>query len=283
MTNTVLSGSGSALTFGGNQVILNTQTGQFASTINLITTGSIIESKLAIISGTTGAFITTSQTGQFYPASNPNGYITSAQAGGVSSLRVTGLDVSGVVTITGLGGIVVSIQGTTLNISGGSSVNTGGFVTTGQTGAFITSGQLVGLNTGSFITTSQTGQFVAVGSTGGLASVANLNTTGAFLQSEIAIISGTTGAFITNSQTGQFIWTGSQQSFVSYVSTGIDASGVLFPVAFATTPKIHATIEVSGDIMYMVNVRGRGTTGYTAIFSDTIQELGVYLHTFATL
>ena len=242
-------------------------TGGLASVVNLNATGYQLLQFSGIVVNTTGAFdtvnarnsalngyVSTGQTGQFFAASatgafysstNPLGYITSAQAGGVSSILVTGVNVSGVVIISGIGGTVVSVQGNSVLISGGGgssgSIPTGSFVTTGQTGQFITSsqtGQFVSIGstgglfsvtsgnwlqseinvisgtTGAFITTSQTGQFLPIGSTGGLFST----TSGIWLQSEIQIISGTTGAFITTSQTGQFVPVGSTGGLFSVAS-----------------------------------------------------------------
>jgi len=61
-------------------------------------------------------------------------------------------------------------------------------------------------------------------------------------------------------------------------------SGVLFPQAFGAIPRVVQTsIEVTGDVMYYMAIRNRATTGYWAIFSDTITESGVVLHTLAIL
>jgi hypothetical protein len=196
LTNTLLSGSGSALVWGGTPVVLSNQTGQY---------------------------ITTAQTGLFYPASNPAGYITSAQAGGVSAITTTGQSLSGVVTLTGIGGTVVDISGTTFRVSG---VNTGTLVSRGETGQFVT--------------TAMTGTFG--------------------------------------------IWTGFQQSFATTLYTGIESTGILFPFVFPTTPRtVQVSIEVTGDILYMANVRSRNVSGYTALFSDIITESGVILHTLANI
>jgi hypothetical protein len=70
---------------------------------------------------------------------------------------------------------------------------------------------------------------------------------------------------------------------VSSINTGVEITGISFPVNFATIPKVQTSIEVTGDTMYMVNIRSRTTSGYTAIFSDIIQESGVVLHTFASI
>ena len=281
-------------------------TGGLASVVNLNATGYQLLQFSGIVVNTTGAFdtvnarnsalngyVSTGQTGQFFAASatgafysstNPLGYITSAQAGGVSSILVTGVNVSGVVIISGIGGTVVSVQGNSVLISGGGgssgSIPTGSFVTTGQTGQFITSsqtGQFVSIGstgglfsvasgvwlqseiliingtTGSFITVSQTGQFVSVGSTGGLASVINLGLTGAFVQSEIAIISGTTGAFITSSQTGQFF--AANQTGAFYSST--NPAGY---ITSAATGGVSSITVGTNTLSGMLTLSGLGGT-----------------------
>jgi hypothetical protein len=106
-----------------------------------ISGGSSINTGGFVTTGQTGVLLARGETGIFYPASNPNNYITAAQAGGVSSISVTGQAISGVVYFTGVGGTVVSISGLSVVISGGSSVNTGSFITTGQTGNFVTINQ----------------------------------------------------------------------------------------------------------------------------------------------
>lgn len=217
--NTVVTGTG-ILQVGTEQVVYRTQTGNFVST---------------------------AQTGQFYPASNPSGFITSAQAGGVQSLAVSGASVSGVITFTGINGVVVSTGvGSTIRIDGGN-----------------------------FITSAQTGQFYPITNPASFIRSGDADTKYA--------LAGSTGSFITTAQTGQFIWTGAHQSFTTTVTTGIDNQVISYPSVFGTTPKVQVSIEVTGDIFYSVAVRNRNVSGYTAIFSDIIQESGVVLHTFATL
>jgi len=156
----------------------------------------------------------------------------------VSSLIVTGTSISGNIGITGVGGTNVFLSGQNIVISGGSSINTGQFVTTGQTGSFVTSNQ-----TGSFVTTGQTGafypltgnpsSFVSTSQTGAFASIVNLVSTGAFLQSEIAVTRGTTGSFTTTSQTGQF-----------YASNN--------PIGYITSSSLSGFITTgSGDLRYL--------------------------------
>lgn len=78
-------------------------------------------------------------TSLYYLNSNPSGFITSSQAGGVLSIN----NVSGFVTLTGIGGTNVSISGQIIQISGGSSFDTGQYILTGDIikyKAFLTSG-----------------------------------------------------------------------------------------------------------------------------------------------
>jgi hypothetical protein len=90
--------------------VTTSQTGSFVTTAQ---TGSFVDA------AHTGSFITTANTGLFYPSSNPSGFLTSAQAGGVQSLNVSGATISGVVTLTGIGGLVISRTGQTIVFSGG--------------------------------------------------------------------------------------------------------------------------------------------------------------------
>lgn len=105
------------------------------------------------ISGTTNIgslFVTTGQTGAFYPRfGNPAGYLTAATAGGVGALLVTGTSLSGAITISGAAGIsVITGLSNTIVISGW------------DTGQYVTSAM-----TGQFITTAKTGNFAPANST----------------------------------------------------------------------------------------------------------------------
>jgi hypothetical protein len=64
--------------------------------------------------------LTTGQTGIYYPTSNPSGFITSAEAGGVTSINVTGNALAGLVKMSGYGGTQIFTTGSdTIVISGG--------------------------------------------------------------------------------------------------------------------------------------------------------------------
>lgn len=139
------------------------------------------------------------------------------------------------------------------------------------------------------ITVTTSGQVIRIsGDTGAYANFAtttNLFNTGVTLNTKIDNLSGyANSTFALSSQATGYVRMLSIQAFVTGIPTGIDNYFVGFPSGnFPTVPKIQATVEVTGDIMYMVNVRNRTISGYTAIFSDTIQESGVSLHTFATI
>jgi hypothetical protein len=107
------------------------------------------------------------------------------------------------------------------------------------------------------------------GDVSNLATTSNLNSTGQTLQTQISAIN---------------TWTGRQQSFSTSISpTGLDNYFISFPTNFSIAPKVVSTVEVTGDVMYSSAVRNRTVSGYTVIFSDTIAESGVVLHTIATI
>ena len=133
-------------------------TGGLASVVNLNATGYQLLQFSGIVVNTTGAFdtvnarnsalngyVSTGQTGQFFAASatgafysstNPAGYITAAATGGVSSITVGTNTLSGMLTLSGLGGTVVSNVGSTISISGGNS-STSNLLLNGSTSPYI--------------------------------------------------------------------------------------------------------------------------------------------------
>jgi hypothetical protein len=98
-----------------------------------------------------------------------------------------------------------------------------------------------------------------------------------------------TGEALTNYNTAysgwanaQFVAKSSNQVFTRTLAPGLDAYAIIYPVAFASTPKIQATLEVPGEVMYNLSVRSVGQNGYTGVLSDNIAESPVYIHTFAS-
>jgi hypothetical protein len=98
--------------------------------------------------------------------------------------------------------------------------------------------------------------------------------TGITLDSKINSLSGYANA--------TFVAKTSQQVFSTSLTAGLDAYQISFPVAFGTPPKILATLEVPGEVMYSLSTRSIGTVGYTGVLSDNISEVGAVIHTFAS-
>jgi hypothetical protein len=81
----------------------------------------------------------------------------------------------------------------------------------------------------------------------------------------------------------QFVAKSSNQVFTKTLTPGLDAYQIDFPVSFGgPIPKVQATIEVAGDVMYSLSTRSIGTAGYTGLLSDNIAEDDVKIHTFAS-
>lgn len=82
----------------------------------------------------------------------------------------------------------------------------------------------------------------------------------------------------------EFVKKSTQQVFDTSLSpTNLDAYAIIYPTPFASAPKIQATLEVPGDVMYNLSVRSIGTNGYTGILSDNVLEAGAKIHTYASL
>lgn len=120
----------------------------------------------------------------------------------------------------------------------------------------------------------------------------NLGTTGSNLEGQIDTVrtnlaaTGNTLNLKTDALSGYvdatFVKKVNQQVFNTNVPQGVESLGVLFPTAFSSTPKVNVTLETAGDVMYMVGVRSKSTTGYYADFSDVVSEGTVVLNTFAS-
>jgi len=98
--------------------------------------------------------------------------------------------------------------------------------------------------------------------------------TGSILNDKINTVSGYANA--------TYVAKSSQQVFRSPLAQGLDAYAIMYPVAFVGTPKVQATLEVPGEVMYNLSVRSVGSDGYTGVLSDNIAETPVYIHTFAS-
>ena len=91
-----------------------------------------------------------------------------------------------------------------------------------------------------------------------------------------------TGVFYPASNPSGFITGLNQVSFLTLLPTGIEETGVLFPYTFSSIPIIFSDLIQVSDTGYLVGIKNTSVSGYTAIFSDVIQETGIYLQTLAT-
>lgn len=108
------------------------------------------------------------------------------------------------------------------------------------------------------------------------ATITNLAATGSTLSNSIAALSGTL--------TGEYVQKATQQQFIVDLPSSIESTGVTFPLVFASTPNsVQVTFEPSTDVGYMVVVKNRSTTGFTAEFSDVLSETGNKLNVFASI
>jgi len=80
----------------------------------------------------------------------------------------------------------------------------------------------------------------------------------------------------------QFVAKSSNQVFRRTLAPGLDSYAIIYPVPFVGTPKVQATLEVPGEVMYNLSVRSVDQNGYTGVLSDNIAESPVYIHTFAS-
>ena len=98
------------------------------------------------------------------------------------------------------------------------------------------------------------------------ATIINLNTTGSNLQNQINTI-------LSN-----------QQIFTTLLTPGLDAYQINYPIPFnSSIPKIQATLEIPGNILYNLTISNINMTGYTGLLSDDLTENGAKIHTFASI
>jgi hypothetical protein len=155
-----------------------------------------------------GNYVTKSETGQFYPNSNPSGFSTSdqlAQTGTTLNTKINSL--SGYVNnLSGNLQINLNVLSANLQATGSAlyTLITGtptpsGFITTGQADARYyainnPSGYITGFNSGQYITNGQTGQFYPNSNPNSFATSGNLALTGTLITSSLGVLSGfTTG------------------------------------------------------------------------------------------
>ena len=222
------------------------------------------------------------------------GLINNANAD-VNSINVTGYLGSGNLAMTGLDGVRVTFntETNTIEINGNSGyfqglsdqisldlANTGSNLYTLLNSSGSTLDQKINSLSGALSSTGSSLYSMLTGFSGSLdlnfASDAQLTTTGSTLDTKINNLSGYANA--------SFVAKTSNQVFTTPLTIGLDAYAINYPVPFpfGNTPKIQATLEVDGDVMYNLSIRSIGLTGYTGILSDNILEAGAKIHTFAS-
>lgn len=277
--NNYISNSGFLTGFDSGSYVLDSETGIFATSNNLASTGQtllgLISSASAGVSslngssgvmnlaGQTGIQVNTNgqtinfsttgvvyefQSGQFYSSANPSGYITTGSTG-VFALS-SDLQSSGQTLNTKID----NLSGFTTGVSG--ALNTKIAAITGVSGQWVTTSQ-----TGSFITNTQTGVFVNTGQTGVFATAANLTSTGSNLSSQITTINSwtgiTTGLYYPRvSNPNGYINSGHAISLITnrvvYVGpTGSDSADGSYYTPFATLDRAARALSGNGEIFML--------------------------------
>lgn len=80
---------------------------------------------------------------------------------------------------------------------------------------------------------------------------------------------------------GNLVSVNNERNMITGVPTGVNSYYINFIPNFTQVPKVFLTIETTFDSNYYAAVRERTLTGCMVVFSDTIQETGVYLNLLA--
>lgn len=240
---------------------------QFNSSVSGLLSGYVTGS--VVRPSETGSFITTAQTGAFYPVSNPSEYITGSvvRPSETGSFLTTGAADVRYVILTGnqtISGVKQFISRPTVNGTGVMLSGEAVSVPTGElTGAFYPlnsnpSGYITGVNLSNYATTAY-----VTGISGDLQqqiTALNNQTGGYVLDSE-------TGNFITTSQTGAFYATSNPSGFITgipdivYTTGNQDISGLK---DFQTRPTVvDVPVLLSGDAVDTVHLYGKNDEAFT--------------------
>jgi len=206
-----------------------------------------------------------------------SGYLQSLiQTADANVNNINGL--TGAVNITGGDGISIQVNSELgqITVVGNSGYFQG--LINNLTGNFSTlSGNLIA--TGNFLSNNliSTGNTLSqnIASTGNTLSQ-NIASTGSILQTNINNFSGYVNA--------TYVTKTSNQVFTTPLTPGSDSYTINYPVVFAgiIPPKVQATLEVSGDVMYNLSIKSINQTGYVGLLSDNVLENDVSIHTFAS-
>jgi len=66
------------------------------------------------------------------------------------------------------------------------------------------------------------------------------------------------------------------------IPSGIEETGILFGQTFSSLPSIQLSLQTPYEYTYLVGIKEITTTGFTASFSDLINNTGFYLQTLAS-
>ena len=157
----------------------------------------------------TGSVIRPSDTGAFYPTSNPSGFIAGVDLSSYATISFTtgisGSLQSQITTINNTTGIFITESETGLFYP---SNNPSGFITEVDLSSYVTGAVVRPSETGVFVTQSQTGQFYPASNPSGFITGVNLSSyatttyvTGVsgVLQSQITTLNSQTGSYVTGS------------------------------------------------------------------------------------
>lgn len=199
---------------------LNSNPYQYVTSGNLQATGQSLQNQISAITAGTGNFISAAQTGQFYPASNPNQYSTSGnlfQTGSNLDSKInslSGYSNTTFSTIANLASTGSNLQSQINSINN----NTGQFYLNSNPSGYLNtlSGLSVEFVTGvsgalqsQFYPITNPNQYIRSGDVSSVYStIANLQSTGANLQSQINNITNNTGQFYLSSNPQQYVNSG---------------------------------------------------------------------------
>jgi len=104
----------------------------------------------------------------------------------------------------------------------------------------------------------------------------NLATTGSDLDTKINTLSGYADS--------TYVGKSNQRVFSVTLTPGSDSYTINYPVAYngAPSPRVQATLETAGDVMYHISVRSINTTSFVLDLSDVLVEENTKVHVYAS-
>lgn len=122
----------------------------------------VLQTQITNLNNQTGSYTLKTETGLFYPRTNPSGYIT-------------GVNLTSYATISYVTGVSGSLQTQITNLNN----KTGSYILNSQTGQFYSSsnpsGYITGIDLSSYVLDSETGNFITINETGQFYSSSNPN------------------------------------------------------------------------------------------------------------